>query len=139
MALLVRGNDIRYALYSRASSIFRVARERVGEFVYPCRCKDEDRGSAPIRDKASRSDGPSAAPPPSGGGRLEVSGPRHMESCGRRLPSLELSVGFWPPNWGPGDRLGVLLGTVDLNIPDIAVSSGDRNNQGKRLEVTLPL
>ena len=103
-------------------------------------CKDEDRGSAPICDKASRSDGPSAAPPPSGGGRLEVSGPRHMESCGRRLPSLEmLSVGFWPPNWGPGDRLGVLLGTVDLNIPDIAVSSGDRNNQGKRLEVTLPL
>ena len=75
-----------------------------------------------------------------GGGRLEVSGPRHMESCGRRLPSLEmLSVGFWPPNWGPGDRLGVLLGTVDLDIPDIAVSSEDRNNQGKRPEVTLPL
>ena len=77
---------------------------------------------------------------PSRGGGLEASGLRHMGSCGRRLPSLEiLSVGFWPPNWGPGGRLGVLLSTVDLNIPDIAVSSGDRNNQGKRPEVTLPL
>ena len=103
-------------------------------------CKDEDRGSAPICDKASRSDGPSAAPPPSGGGRLEVSGPRHMESCGRRLPSPEiLSVGFGPPKWGPGERLGVLLSAVDLNIPDIAATTRDKNNQGKRPEVTLPL
>ena len=100
-------------------------------------CRDEDRGSAPIDARASRSDGPSAAPSPSKGGGLEVSGLRHMGSCGRRLPSLKiLSVGFWPPNWGPEGRLGVLLSTVDLNIPDIAVSSGDRNNQGKRPEVT---
>ena len=103
-------------------------------------CKDEDRGSAPICDKASRSDGPSAAPPPSGGGRLEVSGLRHMESCGRRLPSLEiLSVGFWPPNWGTGGLLGVLFSTVDLNIPGIAANNGNKHNQGKTLEVTLPL
>ena len=103
-------------------------------------CRDEDRGFAPIDTRASRSDGPSAVPPPNRGGGLEASGLRHMGTCGRRLPSPEiLSVGFGPPNWGPEGRLGVLLSTVDLNIPDIAVSSGDRHNQGKRLEVTLPL
>ena len=98
-----------------------------------CR-RDEDRGSAPIDDKASRSDGPSAAPPPSRGGRLEDSGLRHMEPCGRRLPSLvTLSVGFWPPNWGPGRFLGVFFSTVDLNIPDIVANNENTHNQGKTL------
>ena len=96
-------------------------------------------GFAPIAVIAFRSVSLPVAPPPIDGGRLTVLESPSEDLARSRLPPGSDSFWVRPPNPGPEGLFGVLFSTVDLDTPDIAVSSGDRNNQGKRPEVTLPL